>query len=166
MEIKKSVSAFDNNVTIESKVDEINTALFIGDSSFGISFGNGTKDGYTPEIIGKGSKANDAGIYILSIGKDEVDSNTPLIIFDVRTEDNQPIKNRPIFQIKNGNNPLYTLENTGIINISNTGAAKVRIEDTEDIIKRYDTDIKRLQKEVFDLTMLLSSTLKRLNFQN
>lgn len=83
------------------------TALHIGDGVYGFSMGNGTTNGFVPEIIGIGSDSNDPGLYLLGKTSSYIASDIPLIIIDGRNNDNTPLQNRPIVGITNGNYNNY-----------------------------------------------------------
>ena len=83
------------------------TAFHVGDGKYGFSMGNGTTQGFIPEIIGMGSDENDAGLYFLGKAGNNVSSDIPLIIIDGRSHNNSPLKNRPIIGITNGNYSKY-----------------------------------------------------------
>ena len=85
------------------------TGLHIGDGSFGFSMGNGTRDGFIPEIIGMGSDENDAGLYFLGKAGNNLSSDIPVIIVDARNASHEPITNRPIFGITSGDYLKYKL---------------------------------------------------------
>jgi hypothetical protein len=77
------------------------TAFHVGDGSFGFSMGNGTSQGFIPEIIGMGSDENDAGLYFIGRAGNDLPSSIPLIIMDGRNKLNKTITNRPIFGVTN-----------------------------------------------------------------
>jgi hypothetical protein len=85
------------------------TAFHVGDGSYGFSMGNGTDQGFIPEIIGMGSDENDAGLYFLGKSGNNKKSNIPLIIFDGRNNQNESLENRPILGITSGNYNNYKL---------------------------------------------------------
>ena len=83
------------------------TAFHVGDGKYGFSMGNGTSQGFIPEIIGMGSDENDAGLYFLGKAGNEKESTIPLIIMDGRNSSNTSLENRPIFGITSGNYNEY-----------------------------------------------------------
>lgn len=85
------------------------TAFHVGDGSYGFSMGNGTNQGFIPEIIGMGSDENDAGLYFLGRSGNGKQSEIPLIIFDGRNSANQALTNRPILGITSGDYADYKL---------------------------------------------------------
>jgi len=95
------------------------TAFHIGDGTYGFSMGNGTTEGFVPEIIGVGSDETDAGLYLVGIAGNDVSSNIPLILFDGRSTYNTPLTNRPILGVTTGNYNEYVLsiDSQGNINI-------------------------------------------------
>jgi len=89
--------------------DTLMTALHVGDGSYGFSMGNGTTQGFIPEIIGMGSDENDAGLYLLGKAGNNLPSDIPLIIIDGRNAAYGSLTNRPIFGITNGDYSQYKL---------------------------------------------------------
>jgi len=85
------------------------TAFHIGDGSYGFSFGNGTREGFVPEIIGIGSNENDSGMYIIGIAGNNKTSNIPLIVFDGRNMYGKKITNRPILGITSADYNNYSI---------------------------------------------------------
>ena len=83
------------------------TAFHVGDGKYGFSMGNGTTQGFIPEIIGMGSDENDPGLYFLGRAGIDISSNIPLIVFDGRSSNDAPLANRPVFGIKSGMNSDY-----------------------------------------------------------
>jgi|GEM_PF-2277746 len=81
----------------------LTTALHIGDGSFGFSMGNGTSQGFIPQIIGMGSDENDAGLYFIGRTGNNIKSDVPLIIFDGRNVNDGSLNNRPILGVTTGN---------------------------------------------------------------
>jgi hypothetical protein len=89
--------------------DTVITAFHIGDGSFGFSMGNGTLNGFIPEIIGIGSDENDTGLYFVGIAGNNKSSNIPLIILDGRNTYNAKLTNRPILGITSANYDEYSV---------------------------------------------------------
>jgi hypothetical protein len=87
----------------------LSTALHIGDGKSGFSMGNGTNNGFLPEIIGMGKDEMDAGLYFLGRAGNNISSNIPLVIIDGRSHEDTSIANRPIFGITNANYHKYHL---------------------------------------------------------
>lgn len=85
------------------------TALHVGDGKYGFSMGNGTAQGFIPEIIGMGSDENDAGLYFLGKAGNTKDSSIPLIVIDGRNSGHGPLTNRPIFGVTSGDYSAYKL---------------------------------------------------------
>ena len=83
------------------------TAFHVGDGSYGFSMGNGTAQGFIPEIIGMGSDENDAGLYFLGKAGNSIESDIPLIVMDGRSVTNSSLRNRPIFGITSGDYSSY-----------------------------------------------------------
>lgn len=87
--------------------NSITTAFHIGDGKYGFSMGNGTSQGFIPEIIGMGSDENDAGLYLIGRAGNDISSNIPLIIIDGRNHIHKEVTNRPIFGITNSKYAEY-----------------------------------------------------------
>ncbi len=85
------------------------TAFHVGDGKYGFSMGNGTSQGFIPEIIGMGSDENDAGLYFLGRAGNNKKSDIPLIILDGRNNRNLSLRNRPILGITSGQYSEYKL---------------------------------------------------------
>jgi hypothetical protein len=98
---------FNYKVDIAVPANTLMTAFHIGDGSFGFSMGNGTTQGFVPEIIGIGSDENDTGLYFVGIAGNNVSSDIPLIILDGRNSFNRKLTNRPIFGVTSGNYNEY-----------------------------------------------------------
>lgn len=98
------------------------TAFHIGDGSYGFSMGNGTSQGFIPEIIGVGSDENDAGLYFVGISGNDQESNIPLILMDGRNMYGKELSKRPIFGVTSNNYQEYSLlvDNTGNLFIDGT----------------------------------------------
>lgn len=75
------------------------TAFHIGDGKRGFSMGNGTTEGFLPEIIGMGQNEQDAGLYLLGRAGNGKASDIPLIILDGRNCEDASLINRPILGI-------------------------------------------------------------------
>jgi len=89
--------------------DTLMTAFHVGDGKHGFSMGNGTTQGFIPEIIGMGSDENDAGLYLLGKGGNNLPSSIPLIIIDGRNAAHEKLSNRPILGITSGDYLSYKL---------------------------------------------------------
>jgi len=98
-----------NKYDIQLNKDEHKTVFHIGDSSYGLSFGNGTINGFIPEIIGRGYNETDAGLYLVGKAGNNEWSNIPVVIIDGRSADNTSLKNRPIFGITSGSYNQFNL---------------------------------------------------------
>ena len=83
------------------------TAFHVGDGKYGFSMGNGTAQGFIPEIIGMGSDENDAGLYFLGKAGNTKTSDIPLIVMDGRNASHQKLINRPIFGVTSGSYDIY-----------------------------------------------------------
>jgi len=90
---------FNYKIDLAVPKNTLMTAFHIGDGSFGFSMGNGTTEGFIPEIIGIGSDENDAGLYFVGVAGTNQPSDIPLIILDGRSAYNTKLRNRPILGI-------------------------------------------------------------------
>ena len=115
------------------------TAIHVGDGSFGFSLGNGTINGFTPEILGIGNTENDAGLYFIGMAGNDISSDIPLIIFDGRNTYNKKITNRPIWGITSGNYNQYLVLLDASINLNVKGNITAN-----DIIINEDSLVSRL----------------------
>ena len=115
------------------------TAIHVGDGSFGFSLGNGTINGFTPEILGIGNTENDAGLYFIGMAGNDISSDIPLIIFDGRNTYNKKITNRPIWGITSGNYNQYLVLLDASINLNVKGNVTAN-----DIIINEDSLVSRL----------------------
>jgi len=95
------------------------TAFHVGDGKYGFSMGNGTSNGFIPEIIGMGSDENDAGLYFIGRAGNEKSSDIPLIIIDGRNHLHQKSTNRPLFGVTNSdyNNYKFIIDQNGLVGI-------------------------------------------------
>ncbi len=95
------------------------TAFHIGDGKRGFSMGNGTSNGFVPEIIGIGSGENDAGLYLIGRAGNDSPSNVPLVIIDARNQHLQEVTNRPLFGVTNSkyNEYEFLIDNMGRVGI-------------------------------------------------
>jgi len=118
------------------------TALHIGDGSFGFSMGNGTTQGFVPEIIGIGSDENDTGLYFVGIAGNNVSSDIPLIILDGRNTFNRKLTNRPIFGVTSGNYNEYVflIDASGDVKLNGVSILKI-IADLQTQIDDLKTKI-------------------------
>lgn len=141
---------FNYKVDIAVPKNAIMTALHIGDGSFGFSMGNGTSQGFIPEIIGIGSDENDAGLYFVGIAGNDKPSNVPLILIDGRNAYNDKLNNRPIFGITSANYNEYSVMVDSLNNLSvkgNISGTDVMLNDISliKIIKDLQTQIDYLK---------------------
>jgi len=122
------------------------TALHIGDGSFGFSMGNGTTDGFIPEIVGIGSNENDTGLYFVGIAGNDNSSNIPLIILDGRSTYNTKLTNRPIFGVTSANYNEYSI----IVDTLDNLKVKGNISATDIMINNVSLIkiIKKLQEQI------------------
>lgn len=140
------------------------TAFHVGDGEYGFSMGNGTFQGFLPEIIGMGSDENQAGLYFLGRAGNEEESEIPLIIIDGRSRRNGFLKNRPIFGVTSGDYnkykllidqdgkvgigrrpKIYKLEIEGSIQVDDVIINKLSFKSLIDIIKNHQEEIDELK---------------------
>jgi hypothetical protein len=95
------------------------TAFHVGDGKYGFSMGNGTAQGFIPEIIGMGSDENDAGLYFIGRAGNDIPSTIPLVIIDGRNHLHKRVENRPLFGITNAQYDEYKLlvDQNGLVGI-------------------------------------------------
>ena len=131
------------------------TALHVGDGKYGFSMGNGTSNGFIPEIIGMGSDENDAGLYFVGRSGNDISSNIPLVIIDGRNSKDSYLENRPIFGITSHNYNEYKLvvDQYGCVGIGKfpeiyklevegtVSAKDIKIPSSSKIIKDVDYNI-------------------------
>jgi len=148
--------------------NSITTAFHIGDGRFGFSMGNGTNDGFLPEIIGMGAGEEDAGLYLIGRAGNSLSSDIPLIIIDGRNSADEELKNRPILGITSADYRNYKLiiDHDGNIGIGkkpeiykmevNGGiSAKdfiIRGISISDIIREHKKEIEQLKNKIEVLT--------------
>jgi len=140
--------------------DTLTTAFHIGDGSFGFSMGNGTTQGFIPQIIGMGAYENDAGLYFVGrSGNDEL-SNIPLIILDGRRRDDSALKLRPILGVTSGAYDEYKfiVDAIGRVGINRIPQTSAKLEVGGGVLAQsYDTISKREFKT--DLNYNIDSTI-------
>lgn len=143
---------FNYRVDLAIPKNTIITALHIGDGSFGFSMGNGTSQGFIPEIIGVGSDENDTGLYFVGIAGNDSSSNIPLIILDGRNAYNAKLTNRPILGITSANYNEYSvsIDASDNLNVKEEIIAKdLRFKDYNNI--SLLGIIRDLQEQINDL---------------
>jgi len=143
------------------------TAFHVGDGSYGFSMGNGTSQGFIPEIIGMGSDENDAGLYFLGRAGNDIESTIPLIVIDGRNSQNSSLKNRPILGITSGDYnqykllvdqegkvgigkipEIYKLEINGSIQADDVVIEGLSIRALIDVIKDHQEEIDKLNNKI------------------
>lgn len=131
-------------VDVAISKNSLSTAFHIGDGSFGFSMGNGTSQGFVPEIIGIGSDENDAGLYFVGVASNDNSSNVPVILLDGRNAFGEKITNRPILGVTSGdyNKYLVSIDSSGNLNVQND-----LIIDNKSLL----TIIKNLQLQIDEL---------------
>jgi hypothetical protein len=146
------------------------TAFHVGDGKYGFSMGNGTSQGFIPEIIGIGSDENDAGLYFIGKTSSPKESGIPLVVIDGRRSDNTPSRNRPLFGVTNADYSNYKLiiNQDGNVGIGcMPGIYKVEIQGSIqaqdfvldglsvkaliDIIKEHEEEIDKLKNKIESL---------------
>jgi len=140
---------FNYKIDLAVPKDTIVTALHIGDGSFGFSMGNGTSQGFIPEIIGIGSDENDAGLYFIGIAGNNISSQIPLIVLDGRNTYNTKLTNRPILGITSANYESYSL----LMDASDNLNIKGNISTSDILLNNISLIkiIKELQQQINDL---------------
>lgn len=148
--------------------NSITTAFHVGDGRYGFSMGNGTNDGFLPEIIGMGQGEEDAGLYFIGRAGNSLASDIPLIVIDGRNSADDESKNRPIFGITSadyrnymlivdqkgnigiGKKPeIYRMEVNGGISATDFIIKGISIAD---IIREYKEEVEQLKIKIEDLT--------------
>jgi len=143
------------------------TAFHVGDGKYGFSMGNGTSQGFIPEIIGVGSDENDAGLYFLGKAGNSEESSVPLIILDGRNAGHGPLTNRPIFGITSGNYleykmvvdqegkvgigkfpSVYKLEVSGSVKADDFVLDGLSVKALIDVIKEHQREIDILKETI------------------
>lgn len=146
------------------------TAFHVGDGKYGFSMGNGTAQGFIPEIIGMGSDENDAGLYFLGKAGNGKESSIPLIVMDGRSSGHGPLTNRPIFGVTTGDysayklivnqdgkvgigkNPeVYTLEVSGSVEAEDFVLEGLSVKALIDLIKEHQREIDILKDTIRNL---------------
>jgi len=164
----------ESKFSIYTRNDYLNTGLHIGTGKFGFSFGNGTSQGFVPQIIGMGSDDNDPGLYFIGKSLDDISSNIPVVVIDGRNQNNDPIENRPIFGItNNGINSdfKFLVDQYGKVGIGKS-PEKYKLEvngtiETKDLIidnysiKELIEVIKNQQEQIDELKEILNKLQKQ-----
>jgi len=139
-------------VDIAVPENKLMTAFHIGDGRAGFSMGNGTNNGFLPEIIGMGRDEKYAGLYLLGRAGNNQASKVPLIIIDGRNIDDGKVFNRPILGITSAeyNKYLVLVNYKGDLSVS----GEIKAEDI--ILKGLSINalievIKDLQKEIEEI---------------
>ena len=146
------------------------TAFHVGDGKYGFSMGNGTAQGFIPEIIGMGSDENDAGLYFIGKAGNTGSSNIPLIVMDGRNAANSSLKNRPIFGVTSGDYhnyklildhqgrlgigripEIYRMEVQGSIKADDIVLEGLSVRALIDIIKEHQEEIDNLKDKIKSL---------------
>jgi hypothetical protein len=129
------------------------TAFHVGDGKYGFSMGNGTNEGFVPEIIGMGSNEEDAGLYFIGRAGNNLSSDIPLIVLDARNVYNDSVLNRPILGIKTGKKDILILDQqkmeiNGVIKAKDFIIdSSISLKDLIDIIIEQKNEIKMLKEK-------------------
>ena len=130
------------NYKFDIKTGTLETALHIGDGKYGFSMGNGTSQGFIPQIIGMGADENDAGLYFIAKTDTSIASNVPMIVVDGLTN------NRPLFGIANGNYNKFKF----LVDINGTVTANnFQINESLSFTELLEV-VKEQQEVINDLT--------------
>jgi len=142
---------FNYRVDLAIPKNTLMTAFHIGDGSFGFSMGNGTVEGFLPEIIGIGSDENDSGLYFVGIAGNKKSSNIPLIILDGRNAYGKKLNNRPIIGITSGDYEKYTV----LVDASNNLIVNGNINANDIIVNNISIlkIIQNLQEQINTLKL-------------
>lgn len=140
---------FNYKVDIAVPKNTLMTAFHVGDGSYGFSMGNGTNDGFLPEIIGLSSKESDAGLYFVGIAGNNEKSDIPLIVIDGRSFYGDRLVNRPIFGVTSADYYDYDL----LLNASGDLNVKGNINVYDIILNNISLIkiIKGLQEQINEL---------------
>jgi hypothetical protein len=136
------------------------TAFHIGDGSAGFSMGNGTNNGFIPQIIGMGCDENDCGLYFIGRAGNNLSSETPLVVVDGRDLNDRSLTNRPIFGVSSGSYDDYKFLINHNGNFFSSGSAYVKdvqFNDDDEIGSLKET-IKNLLKRVKELEDTLTNS--------
>jgi hypothetical protein len=134
--------------------NKLMTAFHVGDGKYGFSMGNGTNNGFVPEIIGMGSSEEDAGLYFIGRAGNALPSNIPLIVLDARSVYNDSVSNRPILGIKTGRKNVLILDHQkmeidGVIKAKDFIIdSSISLKDLISIIIEQKIEIKTLKDEI------------------
>ena len=127
--------------------NKVMTGLHFGTGSNGISFGNGSGEGFIPELLGIGKDEDDCGLYLLGVSKHDT-TNIPLVIIDGRTTKGA-LKTRPILGITSSSYTDYKVlvDSNGNINatdfkIFNYGSLLDKIKELEEELKIIKDKLK------------------------
>jgi len=131
----------------------LTTALHIGDGKHGFSLGNGTNDGFVPEIIGVSSSEKDVGLYFIGRAGNDKSSSIPLVVIDGRNCYHKELKNRPIFGISAGVYGEYKvlINQEGDIIANDFISDDISIKELLTIVEKQQEQIVNLEKEIKEL---------------
>lgn len=136
----------------------LTTAFHIGDGNYGFSFGNGTGNGFVPEIIGVGASEKDVALYLIGRAGNKKPSNIPLVVIDGRNCYHKELTNRPIFGISGGVygefKVLVDQEGTVFANDFTTG--EVTMNELVNIIVDQEKQVSELRRRLTRLEALLN----------
>jgi hypothetical protein len=142
------------------------TALHVGDGTYGFSMGNGTSQGFIPEIIGMGADENDAGLYFIGRAGNQRSSSIPLIILDARNSLNGIVTNRPLFGVTSGQYDKYKflIDKLGDVKADGNVRAKDFILDSSISLKQLVNTIIEQNNEIDILKNKVTKILKNKGF--
>lgn len=137
---------FNYKFDIKVLPNTLTSAFHIGDGKYGFSMGNGTSNGFIPEIIGLGANENDAGLYLLGKSTTKKSSNIPLVIIGGIS----PKRNRPLLGITNGKYDQYEvlINSNGTIEATDFKTSKSSFSDILEIVKDQQTTINTLMERI------------------
>lgn len=137
------------NFDIKAQSNKIETVFHVGDGSYGFSMGNGTSQGFIPEIIGLGSDENDAGLYFMGKTLSSVESNIPLIILGGLS----PKTNRPLLGITSGPYDKYEVlvDQNGVIHANDLNINNVSFTGLLKVISNQQKSINTLIERINDI---------------
>lgn len=100
---------YNYKLDIDIPVNKSVSGIHAGDGTYGFSLGNGTDNGFIPQILGMSAQKDDAGLYLVGrAGKPDA-SNIPLIVLDGRNNKDGKLSNRPILGVTSSEYDSYNL---------------------------------------------------------
>ncbi len=135
---------------IKARSNVLDTVFHVGDGSYGFSMGNGTTQGFIPEIIGMGSDQNDAGLYFMGKSMSKEGSDIPLVIIGGTS----PLKNRPILGVTSGPYDKYDMmvDAKGVLHVNDIHLnGSISFSEALTIIKNQQAVIEELVERVNEI---------------